>query len=896
MSQFLFPRFRTIFLSTCFGLALLGTFYGLPTRVLFAQSTAQEEPPVPFFEDRMTVDAAAVAPTSPAIVRQRAVAIAQAPLTLLAAKDTSAGAAAQPVLQLNFFDDVTMQVVLQEQERHSDGTVVWQGIVADQSLSSAVFVVRAGAVTANVRSAAGLYQIRPLADGRHLVRQVDASQFARDPNDGRTITLEAVQLVETQSSNSVTAAAQALTTADDGATVDVLIAYAPAARIAAGGTQAIRDRIDLAIAEANQIYANSQINTRLRLAYAYETNYDTSGSQATDLDRLTYSYDGYMEEVHELRNTYGADLVSLWVEGGDYCGIAWIRSTAAFAFSVMDRWCAENTVTFAHELGHNFGARHDWYVDGYVDTPSYNKGVVDLTGRWISVMSYYSKCYAAGVSCNEIPYFSNPNVLYNGRATGVRAGTSTACQAYNLNNPACDAENYRVHNERAYTVANFRQSRQGVDLMLSNVDLVDPVQAGDEITYQLTVDNVGIDSAANVSLVDQLPTGTTFARTTNSSACSHNAGTVTCNFGTLAGRASVAVDLTVRTTANTPSSVVNQATVSTSSGDVALSNNSAEQSTRVQGNGADTSVLFVSSTSNGWLGILPFADEDIVAYDDASNLWYMVVDASDIGIKTDINGFEWLPDGSLLLTLDRPTAIAGLGTVDDSDILRFIPTRLGATTAGTLEYYLDGSDVGLTTNGEDIDAIALSPEGDLIISTLGGVAIGTLRGRDEDLLRFHATQLGAHTAGTWEWYFDGSDVGLTDATEDIFSLWIDAGRNEPYFSMAGPFAVKGLSGQAWDISFCTPVRFGSTTACTFTNYWHGSDYGFGGEVIDGLAFGAMPALLNPTAANEQAAMNELATDADLLGEVEEIDDHLDDTNDADTADEDTVIFVPLVSR
>ncbi|MCB0127172.1 MAG: DUF11 domain-containing protein, partial [Caldilineaceae bacterium] len=381
------------------------------------------------------------------------------------------------------------------------------------------------------------------------------------------------------------------------------------------------------------IYANSQINTRLRLAYAYETTYNTSGRQSRDLDRLTYSYDGYMEEVHELRNTYGADLVSLWVEGGDYCGIAWIRSTEAFAFSVMDRWCAENTVTFAHELGHNFGARHDWYVDGYVDTPSYNKGVVDLTGRWISVMSYFSKCSAAGVNCQEIPYFSNPNVLYNGRPTGVRAGTSTACSAYNLNNPACDAENYRVHNERAYAVANFRQSRQGVDLLLSNVDLVDPVQAGDEIVYQLTVNNIGVDAAANVIVTDQLPNGTTFVGTSNSSACTHSNGTVTCRFGTLTGRASVAVNITVRTSSSTPSTVANQATVTTTSIDVNNSNNYAEQSTRVQNPNADTSMIFVSSTSNGWLGILPFADEDIVAFEETSQTWFMIVDASDIGIK-----------------------------------------------------------------------------------------------------------------------------------------------------------------------------------------------------------------------------------------------------------------------
>ncbi|MCB0063562.1 MAG: hypothetical protein KDE19_15675, partial [Caldilineaceae bacterium] len=278
---------------------------------------------MPFFEDAPEIAAAALpAVSAPAIMRQRVVALQPSQLDALAAAN-EVTAAAPPTLYLNFFDDAEQSVALQDHEQLSDGAVAWHGKVLNNAFSSAVFIVHEGVVTANIRSPLGLYQIRPLAGGQHLVRQIDASQFARDINDGETIPTEAAN--EPQSTRVVAAATGPVQayTADNGTVVDVLVAYAPNARIAAGGTQAIRDRIDLAIVEANQIYANSQINTRLRLAYTYETSYNTSGSQATDLDRLTYNYDGYMEEVHELRDTYGADLVSLWVEGGDYCGIAW---------------------------------------------------------------------------------------------------------------------------------------------------------------------------------------------------------------------------------------------------------------------------------------------------------------------------------------------------------------------------------------------------------------------------------------------------------------------------------------------------------------------------------------------------------------------------------------------
>ena len=58
-----------------------------------------------------------------------------------------------------------------------------------------------------------------------------------------------------------------------------------------------------------------------------------------------------------------------------------------------------------------------------------------------------------------------------------------------------------------------------------------------------------------------------------------------------------------------------------------------------------------------------------------------------------------------------------LGAVDDSDILEFTPTKLGNTVEGSFSLYFNGSDVSLTTSDEDIDAIHLLDDGDLIIST-----------------------------------------------------------------------------------------------------------------------------------------------------------------------------------
>ena len=55
-------------------------------------------------------------------------------------------------------------------------------------------------------------------------------------------------------------------------------------------------------------------------------------------------------------------------------------------------------------------------------------------------------------------------------------------------------------------------------------------------------------------------------------------------------------------------------------------------------------------------------------------------------------------------------------------------------TGGTFTFYLDGSDVGLEANGEDIDGLFEYPDGSLAISTTGSIEVGGLpKGGDEDV-------------------------------------------------------------------------------------------------------------------------------------------------------------------
>ncbi|MEZ4616906.1 MAG: hypothetical protein R2867_15570 [Caldilineaceae bacterium] len=114
------------------------------------------------------------------------------------------------------------------------------------------------------------------------------------------------------------------------------------------------------------------------------------------------------------------------------------------------------------------------------------------------------------------------------------------------------------------------------------------------------------------------------------------------------------------------------------------------------------------------------------------------------------------------------------GTVDDADIIRFIPASLGETTIGSYELILDGSDVAPVEGLNDIVAIGRAPDGRLVISTKGYLDYNTATWPLDQILIFNATTLGENSSGSFEPYFTSGDIGLNDNfQENVAALWID---------------------------------------------------------------------------------------------------------------------------
>ncbi|MEM1166884.1 MAG: M12 family metallo-peptidase [Planctomycetota bacterium] len=237
------------------------------------------------------------------------------------------------------------------------------------------------------------------------------------------------------------------------ASVDVLVAYTPLALSKLGSVGGVNATVASAIASSNESLANSLIDAEFNLVAIVPTEYEDSGDLEDDLRALTFR-DNEAEDVFAYREAYQADLVALITGNLDFglCGIAW-RSPLleSFGYSVTEYNCISG-LTFIHELGHNFGARHhaaDDFTQSQIASGS-TQFLSNFGHRFTGNNGWSYRTVMAYSPGTRIRHFSNPDVSFQGVATGVSgagvqpSGLHGADNAAHLNSTRTTIENYRT--------------------------------------------------------------------------------------------------------------------------------------------------------------------------------------------------------------------------------------------------------------------------------------------------------------------------------------------------------------------------------------------------------------------------------------------------------------------
>lgn len=373
------------------------------------------------------------APADPKVIRQRLVTVDAAilgeqilpPAMDLAADRVSRSNRLEGSVTIDLFQGRSVVLRRKAVEESLEGGIVWTGDTGTNGYG--ILVVNGNRITGAFETGGRHYLIAPVNGGpRHLLREVNREAYPRDIH---------IDAPVRPSQNHSSAVAPTISAATTNTTVTLLAVYTSRAKTILGIPG---DKISLDMAIVNQGMINSNIPLRIKLvrvaAVPSTYNERAPADPAKPLYDLTSGTNANFASLRNLRNSVQADLVTMYIDRPEYCGIAWVlypSLSADYGFSAINANC-QGTTTLAHELGHNMGLYHDRYVEPAASKAKYNYGYVNLAGKFRTIMSYPNKCSANGVNCTPITYYSTPLKSYNGRPVGVAAGSAGAADASRL--------------------------------------------------------------------------------------------------------------------------------------------------------------------------------------------------------------------------------------------------------------------------------------------------------------------------------------------------------------------------------------------------------------------------------------------------------------------------------
>jgi hypothetical protein len=310
-------------------------------------------------------------------------------------------------LSLNPFPDINLNATTTPIGFSGAHHQAWFGNLANNQ-GSAVFILNNGRLSGKINSTIGTFEIFPADNHRCLIVQHGSDHWPGCNATSQTsYTPSSAPSLISELENSTTEDNPSQDTVAENH-IRVIVAYTAGAQFKTRAIygRTMQEHVDLALAETNQGYANSDINLRLELACLYKTGFLETTAIENDVEDFRNNGDGKGDEVHQLRTDFDADMCCLLTDGRDYSWCGWSYgfdyTSRENMFQATSYSCATGNFSLAHEFGHTQGCRHN---DDMALLPfPYGHGYRKDT-YWATIMAM-----TTGTTAVRLNYWSNPGI------------------------------------------------------------------------------------------------------------------------------------------------------------------------------------------------------------------------------------------------------------------------------------------------------------------------------------------------------------------------------------------------------------------------------------------------------------------------------------------------------
>ncbi|MCC6410552.1 MAG: T9SS type A sorting domain-containing protein [Saprospiraceae bacterium] len=337
--------------------------------------------------------------------------------------------------------DVIFKTVFAEYENANNYR--WEGVVETTDTVGCIdgyltLVARNGRRFGHLALDGEFYEIQEVASGKHAFSKISFQGFSGNE----------CGVFSNDTSNLITAENRT----EEQCEVRVLVLYNQSTIDLEGSVEAVEDRAFMSLFQTRTALSNSMVSendVRIVLAGVEQipNHVQTEPIAEDEIDNLKL-----LQFVTEMRDDRGADLV-VFLTGDDYDGrsgngeidiLGYAQTldlVAEDAYALVEAGPAASAqFTFAHEVAHLFGCRHDISDDsfeGIMHAYSFN------IGRWPNVKSRSTVLWVSRINNNPPPprtlHFSNPDVKYRGTYTGTEEQENNAQQ---FRNTACTVADF----------------------------------------------------------------------------------------------------------------------------------------------------------------------------------------------------------------------------------------------------------------------------------------------------------------------------------------------------------------------------------------------------------------------------------------------------------------------